>query len=139
MTRDEHPLRRIAEEHVTRLRAERAEERRIAAVESGAETVAEACATALHVLGPDAANALVWDVTLSAMAAFADVGGGLVLEYEAYPFGMAAEDGPPGYLVLVRRCGDCGYRWSEQVESLEKLAFLFEDMPTKSFKRRSGE
>lgn len=140
MTRDEeHPLLGVAAKHVASLRAERAENRRLAAIENGTETIAAACHTATHVLGGEAANTLTWDVTPSAMAAFADVGGGLRLEYSPYPLSMASEGGRPGYLSLVRLCSECGYRWSKSVDSLEELAFLLEDLPKQTLPRGSSE
>ena len=133
---EKHPLLGVAEAHVAQLRAERAEARQVAATENAMEAIAAACDTALYVLGADAANTLTWGVKPTGMDAFVDLGGGLLLEYSIYPRGMAADDGPPGFLNLVRLCGECGFRWSKPVESLEKLAFLLEDMPKQTPLRR---
>lgn len=138
MTRDEHPLRRLAGAHVTQLRAERAEDRRIAAEENKAETAGAASLTATIVLGEEAATVLEWDVSAHGLSASVDLGDQLFLEFSPYPSGMVAKDGPPGFLTLVLRCSECGSRWPEPVESLEKLAHWLEDLPKRPVGREAG-
>lgn len=136
LSRDEHiarALQGIANAHVAKKRAAKDEEDRRHRETQQAASVTDAQETAQSVLGEEAAAVLDWRPGL--FGAKADLGNGLFLDYDAWPSDFFRGSGPPGFLTLVRQCGCCGYRWTEQVNSLEHLAELMKELPKKSFFR----